>query len=103
MNLRIEVPREQVVAFCKRWQIVEFAFFGSVLRDDFGPQSDVDVLVQFHPEVHHRLFDMLRMEEELTGILGRKTDMVSRRAIEESRNYILRKKIFQSSEVFYAA
>lgn len=103
MNLRIEVPREQIVAFCERWRIAEFAFFGSVLRDDFGPGSDIDVLVRFHPDSHHRLSDMLRMQDELSGILGRRTDMVSHRAVEESRNYILRKKILQSAEVFYAA
>ena len=79
------------------------AFFGSVLRDDFGPDSDVDVLVRFHPETRHTLFDMVTMEEELKRILGRKVDLVSRRGIEMSRNYIRRKAILGSAEVIYAA
>jgi len=103
MSLRIEVPRDQVVAFCERWQIAELAFFGSVLRDDFGPDSDIDVMVRFRPEVSHSLFSMVSMEEELSGILGRETDLLSRAAVEKSRNYIRREAILKSAEVFYAA
>ncbi len=102
MSLQIEVSREQVVAFCKRWQIAELAFFGSVLRDDFRPDSDVDVLVRFHPEAHHGFLSMARMERELSEILERKTDLLSRPAVENSRNYIRRESILESAEVFYA-
>lgn len=52
MKKNIEVPMEQIRAFCDRWQISEFALFGSLLRDDFRPDSDVDVMVQFHPQAH---------------------------------------------------
>ena len=103
MSAQIEIPREEVETFCRHWQIVELAFFGSVLRDDFGPDSDVDVLVRFNPETRHTLFDMVTMEEELKRILGRKVDLVSRRGIEMSRNYIRRKAILGSAEVIYAA
>ncbi len=103
MSLQIKVPKEKVVAFCERWQIEELAFFGSVLRDDFGPDSDVDVMVRFRPEASHSLFSMVSMEEELSGILGRETDLLSRTAIEKSRNYIRREAILKSAEVFYAA
>lgn len=103
MSLQIEVSREQVVAFCERWQIAELAFFGSVLRDDFGPESDVDVMVRFRLEASHSLFSMVSMEEELSGILGRETDLLSRAAVEKSRNYIRREAILKSAEVFYAA
>ncbi len=103
MSLQIEVPKEKVVAFCERWQIAELAFFGSVLRDDFGPDSDVDVMVRFRPEASHSLLSMVSMEEELSGILGRETDLLSRTAIEKSRNYIRREAILKSAEVFYAA
>lgn len=103
MSLRIEVPREQIVAFCERWQIAELAFFESVLRDGFGPDSDIDVMVRFQPEVSHSLFGMVSMEEELSGILGRETDLLSRAAVEKSRNYIRREAILKSVEVFYAA
>ena len=103
MSLQIEVSREEIIAFCKRWQIAELAFFGSVLRDDFGPDSDIDVMVRFQPEASHSLFSMVSMEEELSGILGRETDLLSRTAVEKSRNYIRRETILKSAEVFYAA
>jgi hypothetical protein len=103
MKARIDIPNGEVAAFCRRWQIKELAFFGSVLRDDFRPDSDVDVLVRFDPEARHTLFDMVRMQEELKRILGREVDLVERRAIEQSRNYIRRKAILQSVEVIHAA
>jgi predicted nucleotidyltransferase len=75
--------------------------FGSVLRDDFRPDSDVDVLVTFAPEAEWSLFDHVTMEEELSSILGHKVDLVSRRAIERSRNWIRRKAILEAAEPFY--
>ena len=102
MSLQIEVPKEQIVDFCERWQIAELAFFGSVLRDDFGPDSDIDVMVRFRPEAHHTLFSMVSMEQELSSILGRETDLLSRTAVEKNRNYIRREAILKSAEVFYA-
>ena len=103
MSLQIEVPREQIIDFCERWQIAELAFFGSVLRDDFGPDSDIDVMVRFRPEASHTLFDMVSMKEELSGILGREIDLLSRTAVEKNRNYIRREAMLKSAEVFYAA
>ena len=66
--------------------MTEFAFFGSVLRDDFGPDSDVDVLVSFAPAARHGLFDLVRMEDELRATFGRDVDLVTRRAVERSTN-----------------
>ncbi len=103
MGAHIEIPQEEVAAFCRRWQIVELAFFGSVLRDDFRPDSDVDVLVRFSEEARYGLFDMVRMQEELQNTLGRKVDLVSRRGIERSRNYIRRKAVLESAEVVYGS
>ena len=60
MNARINIPPEKVATFYKRWQIVELALFGSVLRDDFGPESDVDVLVYFDPQARHPFFDLVQ-------------------------------------------
>ena len=99
----IQMPSEELTAFCKRWHISELALFGSVLRDDFGPESDVDVLVSFLPEAEHGLFEMVNMKEELGQLLGRKVDLVSRRGIERSRTYIRRRAILDSAEVVYAA
>lgn len=103
MKTQIDIPQEQVAAFCRRWQIKELALFGSVLRDDFRPDSDIDVLVQFDPQAHHTLLDMVRMQSELRRIFGRDIDLVERTAVEQSRNYIRRKAILQSAEVIHAA
>ena len=92
-----------MTTFCQRWQIDELALFGSVLRDDFRPDSDIDILVQFNPESHHTLFDMVRMKEELQRIFGRDVDLVSRRGIEASRNYLRKNAILKSAEVIYGA
>ena len=103
MSARIPVDRDNLATFCRRWKITNLSFFGSVLRDDFGPDSDVDVLVSFAPDAHWSLFDMVHMQEEIEEILGRQVDLVSRRAIEASRNYIRRKAILSSAEVVYGA
>lgn len=103
MTPQIEIPRKKLSDFCRRWQVVELALFGSVLRDDFSPDSDVDVLVRFDPEARHSLFDMVRMGDELSSILGREVDLVSRRGVETSRNPLRRQAILESAEVIYAA
>ena len=103
MNTRIAIDPEKVAAFCQRWKIVELSLFGSVLRDDFRPDSDVDVLVTFAPEADWSLFDHMAMEEELSASFGRKVDLLSRRAIERSANWIRRQAILESAEPFYVA
>ncbi len=103
MNARIDIPMEAVAEFCKRWEIVEFSLFGSVLRDDFAPDSDVDVLVTFAPHARYTLFDMVHMEDELRGLFKRNVDLVERGAIERSPNYLRRKAILGSAEAVYAA
>ena len=103
MNAHIDIPPDKVAAFCNRWQIVELALFGSVLRDDFGPESDVDVLVRFDTQAGHTLFDLVQMQAELSAALGRQADVTERVAVEQSPNYIRRRAILQSAETIYAA
>ena len=103
MNAQDSIPRQAITEYCLKWQITEFSLFGSVLRQDFGPDSDVDVLVRFAPDARHSLFDMVRMRDELKEILGREVDLVSRRGIEASRNHLRRKAILESAEVVYGA
>jgi predicted nucleotidyltransferase len=103
INGSIEVPDQAIEDFCKKWKITEFALFGSVLRDDFRPDSDIDVLVRFERPVPWGLFDLAHMEEELAGIFGRKVDLIDRIAIEESPNYIRRRAILGSAKTVYAA
>ncbi len=94
----IDIPRTKIAQFCKKWKIREIALFGSVLRDDFRPDSDIDVLVTFSDDAKHTLFDLVHMEKELKEIFGREVDIVSRRGIESSRNYIRRNAILSSAE-----
>jgi len=103
MNAHIHIDRDQIAGFCRRWKITELALFGSVLREDFRPDSDVDVLVSFTPDAEWSLFDHTDMQEELSDIFGRKVDLVSRRAIEGSANWIRRQAILGTAEPCYVA
>lgn len=98
----IELPIEQIQTFCDRWQITEFALFGSVLRDDFRPDSDIDVLVTFAPEAKRGLSETLQMKDELQTIFGRNVDFIVKAAIERSENWLRRKNILESAQVIYA-
>lgn len=101
--VHIPINRERIAAFCQNYQIRRLSLFGSVLRDDFSPDSDVDVLVEFLPEAKHSLFDLVRMQNELKGILGREVDLISRRGVEASRNHLRKRAILESAEVVYGA
>jgi hypothetical protein len=100
---KMQIPEEKIADFCRRWKIREFALFGSVLRDDFGPDSDVDVLVTFAEDARWSLFDIVRMEDELKELLGREVDLSERRAVEQSDNYIRRRRILGSARTVYVA
>ncbi len=73
--MRIEIDEDSLGEFCRRHRIRRLAFFGSVLRDDFGPGSDVDVLVEFEPGARVGLIGLARMENELSDLLGRRVDL----------------------------
>jgi len=103
VSIRISIDQDKVADFCRRWKIVKLSFFGSVLRDDFRPDSDIDVLVTFAPDTHWGLFDMVQMQQDLQQVLGRQVDLLSQRGVESSRNYIRRKAILSSAEVVYGA
>lgn len=100
---KIDFPQRIVSEFCRKWKISEFCLFGSVLRDDFRPDSDVDVLVTFAPDAHWSLVDLVKMEDELGATIGHKVDLAERRAIEQSENYIRRRHILNSAESLYVA
>jgi hypothetical protein len=101
-KLKISVSRKKIADFCRRWNVVEFSLFGSVLREDFRPDSDVDVLVRFAPNARISLFDLVDMEDELKDVLGRDVDLVEKDSIQRSENYIRRKGILENAEVIYA-
>lgn len=96
----VPLPPDALNAFCHKWRVQELALFGSVLREDFSPQSDVDVLVTFDPKAPWSLWDVIAMREELQGMLGRKVDLVEKEAI---RNPFRRREILRTQQVVYAA
>lgn len=101
--LPISLPMDRLRLFCQHWGIVELALFGSVLREDFKPTSDVDVLVAFAPGTHHGLFDLAEMQQEMESLVGRPVDLATRAAVQGSRNPIRRKAILDSARVIHAA
>lgn len=101
INGHVEVPDEAVADFCRKWKITQIEAFGSVLRDDFGPESDVDLLVTFAPDAHLTLFKLVEMEDEIGAIVGRSVDLVDRKGIEQSRNPFRRHAILSSARVVY--
>jgi hypothetical protein len=101
--MNIKVPKARIAEFSQKWKIVELSFFGSVLRDDFRPDSDVDVLVTFAPDGRYSQCDLVHIEGELEKMLGRKVDLVERCSIEQSENYIRRKHILNSPQTVYVA
>jgi len=75
IGIKTNVPTEDIAAFCRRHRIRRLALFGSALRDDFGPESDVDVLVEFEPGAQVGLIGFARIENELSRVIGRKVDL----------------------------
>jgi predicted nucleotidyltransferase len=100
---RLGVSDQQVADFCRRWCIERLEVFGSILRDDFDRDSDVDVLVTFGAGVSHRIADYLDMESELAALVGRHVDLVERELVETSPNWIRRRSILESARPVYAA
>lgn len=100
MNARIEIPTDKIAAFCRRNHIQRLALFGSVLRNDFTSESDVDVLVDFEPGQTPGL-EFFNMQDELSEMLGRQVDLYTFKGIENSRNWLLREEILNSVEVQY--
>jgi uncharacterized protein len=96
------VSTKNIAAFCKRWNVVEFALFGSAVREDFSRQSDIDALVSFAPQSNWGLFDHIQMKQELKELFGREVDLVTRRALEQSRNALLRAEILATAKVLYS-
>jgi predicted nucleotidyltransferase len=99
----LEISRERIADFCHRWKITEFALFDSVLRNEFRPDSDIDVLVAFAPDTSWRFYDLLNMKEELETMFGCSVDLIEKRLVESSENYIRRRHILNHMETIYVA
>jgi len=101
MNLGVEA--EKINDFCRRWKISRLSVFGSAVRKELHPESDVDLLVTFRPDADWTMFDHFTMEEELSHLFGREVDLISIRALEENPNPIYRREILDSARQIYAA
>ena len=102
MNRNVTIHHDRVAEFCRANGIVRLAIFGSALRDDFGPESDIDVLVEFEAG-RTPGFGFVTMAAELSELFGRHADVLTRSSVERSRNYIRRKAILETAEIIYAA
>jgi hypothetical protein len=100
MTTALTIDPDRIGDFCRRWRVTEFALFGSALRADFGPDSDVDVLVTFAPDAPWTLWDLSRMRTELESIFGREVDLVEKKAL---RNPYRRRAILANQRVIYVS
>ncbi len=96
-HIAIDYDKEKLRDFCRRWKITEFSLFGSVVREDFGPESDVDVMVTFEKDAPWTLFSLVHMEDELSEIFGRLVDLCERPGVERSLNRFRRESILSSA------
>lgn len=104
LKLPIQYDPEKLKAFCEKWQIAELSFFGSILREDFGPESDVDLLVTFKPGSKYTiLWDHEPMADDLMEIFHQQIDLFSKRAVLNSRNRYRKSEILNSAKVAYVA
>ena len=101
IHARMGISNAELEDFCRRWNIIELSLFGSALQDDFGPDSDIDLLVRYGPAPNRSLLDHIAMERELTELLGRKVDLVSKRGVESSPNWVIRRSILDSAKLVY--
>jgi predicted nucleotidyltransferase len=98
-TLTLPLPTNDIRRFCRRWKIRELALFGSALRVDFSPGSDVDVLVTFEDDADWGLLAHIQMQQELAGLLHRPIDLISKRALERSSNWIRREAILSTAQI----
>lgn len=101
-NFVSTLPITEIAKFCQRWKIQELALFGSVLRDDFNSDSDVDLLITFSAEADWGLLDHVKMQQELQALLHRNIDLVTKRAVECSPNWLRRNEILKTAQILFS-
>jgi predicted nucleotidyltransferase len=102
-ELKFQLPQQVLAEFCQRWKIQELYFFGSVLREDFRHDSDIDVMVTFEVDATWGLLEFVRMKRELKTLLGREVDLITKKSIEQSPNWIRRQEILGTAQPIYVA
>ncbi len=99
MSPAIVIPKSEIAELCRRYQVRQLSLFGSAVRDDFGPESDIDVLVEFEPEARVGFLTLSRMARELSALLGRPVDLVPRNGLKPA----IREEVLKQEQVIYAA
>lgn len=103
-DLPLDIPRDKLEALCKKWKITELALFGSVLREDFGPDSDVDVLVVFADDAERSYFEWPSIQQDLSELFGgRDVDLLTRNGVRHSRNKWKKHEILSNAQKIYPA
>lgn len=97
----IALPKAAIIEFCDRWKIEELYLFGSVLRDDFHIDSDIDVMVKFSPDARWG-FEFASVKRELEELFERKVDLLTKASVEKSHNWIRRREILSNAKLIYA-
>lgn len=101
-GLPAALPASELAGYCSRWQITTLEMYGSGSRGDLRPDSDLDFLVTFQPTADWSLFDHVRMKRELESLTGRRVDLMTRRALERSHNWLLRQEILSSARAIFS-
>lgn len=99
--LQVPAPTRGIADFCQRWKVLELAVFGSALRADFNPDSDIDLLVSFAPDADWSLLNHVQMQQELQALFNREVDLISRRALERSPNWLRRQEILGTARIIF--
>lgn len=100
-NFLTTLPIIDIAKICQRWKIQELAVFGSALRDDFSPDSDIDIVVTFATDAEWGLLDHIKMQQELQAILHRNVDLITKRALEKSQNWLRRNEILKTAKILF--
>ncbi|MDH4201439.1 MAG: nucleotidyltransferase domain-containing protein [Phycisphaerae bacterium] len=96
----IHIPKSKIINYCRQHHIIELAFFGSVLTKDFGPDSDIDVLITLDPDCHYSFYDVIDIRDDLKKMLGYEIDLVEKQGL---KNPFRKHQILNNMEVIYAA
>jgi uncharacterized protein len=96
-----DLPSGLIDQFCRKWQIECLSVFGSIVRNELSPQSDIDFLVEFEPQVCYGFREILEAQDELSAIVGRFVDFVIKKSLERSANYVRKRNIFESARIIF--
>jgi hypothetical protein len=99
----IQLPHQALADFCQHWKIKEMSFFGSVLREDFRSDSDIDIIVSFEDDAIWGILELVRMKRELKTLFGRDVDLLTKKSIEQSDNWMRQQEILGTAQVVYVA